>query len=108
MLDIDIKSYDFNNIIEDPQKRLILIIYDIVDNKRRLKMVKHLEAYGTRVQKSAFEALLLGHKYREMIDGIKKIIEQEDNVRVYRLNSSNEVILLGNSDTMYEENIIII
>ena len=40
------------------RKFIVLMIYDIVDNKRRNKMVKCLEAYGVRVQKSAFEALL--------------------------------------------------
>ena len=40
------------------KKFIVLIIYDIVDNKIRLKMVKCLERYSVRVQKSAFEALL--------------------------------------------------
>jgi len=29
---------------------IVLIIYDIVDNKQRNKMVKFLERYGVRVQ----------------------------------------------------------
>ena len=49
---INIERYDFTDIIEDADKKLILIIYDIIDNKRRTKMVKLLESYGTRVQKS--------------------------------------------------------
>lgn len=105
---IDLRKYDFSEIIEDPNKKLVLIIYDIIDNKRRNKMVKHLESFGNRVQKSAFEALLPSNKYRDMIKGIMEIIENEDNVRIYRLNSSNEVLLLGTGDTMYEENVIII
>lgn len=105
---IDLRKYDFSEIIEDPNKKLVLIIYDIIDNKRRNKMVKHLESFGNRVQKSAFEALLPSNKYRDMIKGVMEIIENEDNVRIYRLNSSNEVLLLGTGDTMYEENVIII
>lgn len=105
---IDLRKYDFSEIIEDPNKKLVLIIYDIIDNKRRNKMVKHLESFGNRVQKSAFEALLPANKYRDMIKGIMEIIANEDNVRIYRLNSSNEVLLLGTGDTMYEENVIII
>ncbi len=105
---IDIQKYDFSQIIEDPNKKLVLIIYDIIDNKRRNKMVKHLEAFGNRVQKSAFEALLPHSKYCDMINGIKKIITNEDNIRIYRLNSSNEVLLLGVMKTTYEENVIII
>ena len=103
-----LRKYDFREIIEDPQKKLVLIIYDIIDDKRRLRMVKLLEAYGTRVQKSAFEALLTTRKYQEMLKGVQRIAQNEDNVRIYRLNSSNEVILLGQTDTVYEENVIII
>mgnify|MGYP003282023230 CR=1 FL=1 len=105
---IEVQKYDFSQIIEDPQKKLVLIIYDITDNKRRNRMVKHLEAFGNRVQKSAFEALLPISKYHDMINGVKKIITNEDNVRIYRLNSSNEVLLLGTGDTSYDENVIII
>ena len=35
-----------------------LIIYDIVDNKRRSQLVKYLQGYGFRVQKSCFEVIL--------------------------------------------------
>ena len=108
MKSIEVRKYDFSQVIEDPQKKLVLIIYDIIDNKRRNKMAKHLESFGNRVQKSAFEALLPLPKYHDMIEGIKKIITNEDNVRIYRLNSSNEVLLLGVGDTSYEENVIII
>lgn len=108
MNQIEIRKYDFSQVIEDPQKKLVLIIYDIIDNKRRNKMVKHLESFGNRVQKSAFEALLPHSKYRDMINGIMKIISNDDNVRIYRLNSSNEVLLFGVGDTSYEENVIII
>lgn len=104
----EIRRYNFSDIIEDPQKKLILIIYDIVDNKRRTNMVKLLEAYGSRVQKSAFEALLTNRKYQEVVKEIQKLIAEEDNVRIYRLNSSNEVVLFGTSSTTYDENIIII
>ena len=39
--------------------------YDITDNKRRTKMVKCLEKYGIRVQKSAFEAYIYKNKYQK-------------------------------------------
>lgn len=103
-----VKKYDFSSIIEDKNKKLVLIIYDISDDKRRLNIVKLLESYGKRVQKSAFEALLNQEQYRELIPKVIRLIGICDNVRLYRLNSSNEVVLLGESDTIYEENIIII
>lgn len=103
-----IQRYDFSDIIEDSNKKLVLIIYDIIDTKRRNKMVRLLEGYGNRVQKSAFEALMTSRQYNEVVSQICRIISNEDNVRLYRLNSSNEVILLGQSDTIYEEDVIII
>ena len=99
---INIERYDFTD------KKLVLIIYDIIDNKRRTKMVKLLESYGTRVQRSAFEALINRSQYSKIIDGIKKIISNEDNVRIYRLNSSNELLLLGKSYSVYEEEVIVV
>ncbi|WLD76277.1 CRISPR-associated endonuclease Cas2 [Mogibacterium neglectum] len=105
---IYIERYDFTDIIEDADKKLVLIIYDIIDNKRRTKMVKLLESYGTRVQRSAFEALINRSQYSKIIEGIKKIISNEDNVRIYRLNSSNEMLLLGESYSVYEEEVIIV
>jgi CRISPR-associated endoribonuclease cas2 len=105
---INIERYDFTDIIEDGDKKLVLIIYDIIDNKRRTKMVKLLESYGTRVQRSAFEALINRSQYSKIIDGIKKIISNEDNVRIYRLNSSNELLLLGKSYSVYEEEVIVV
>lgn len=105
---MNIETYDFASIIEDRDKRLVLIIYDIMENKTRAKMVKLLESYGRRVQKSAFEVLISNSQYNVLIDKIGKVMDQEDNVRIYRLNSSNEVLLLGTSMTIYEDEVIIV
>ena len=108
MITVNVENYDFTDLIEDADKKLVLIIYDIIDNKRRSKMVKLLESYGVRVQKSAFEILINRTQYLEIIKGIKNIITNEDNVRIYRLNSSNEVLLFGESYSVYEEEVIIV
>ncbi|WP_287586666.1 MULTISPECIES: CRISPR-associated endonuclease Cas2 [Mogibacterium] len=108
MISVNVEKYDFTDLIEDADKKLVLIIYDIIDNKRRSKMVKLLESYGVRVQKSAFEILINRTQYLEIIKGIKNIITNEDNVRIYRLNSSNEVLLFGESYSVYEEEVIIV
>ena len=108
MKKVEIEQYDFTSIIENSDKKLILVIYDIIDNKRRNKMVKLLESYGTRVQKSAFEALITTRQYNKLIEVIKQLIDNDDNIRIYRLNSSNEVILLGKTYSVYEEEVIIV
>ena len=52
-------EYEENEfIVEDERRYIVLVIYDITDNKRRNRMVKYLERYGMRVQRSAFEAFL--------------------------------------------------
>lgn len=45
-------------VAKSDKRYIVLVIYDIVDNKKRNRMVKCLERYGVRVQKSAFEAYL--------------------------------------------------
>ena len=106
---MEMEEYFFDTYEDDRKDKIfILVIYDIVDNKKRNKLAKHLQGYGNRVQKSAFEALLTSVQYNEVIRKICNIINEEDNVRMYRLNSSNEVVLIGTSDTIYEEDVIII
>ena len=61
----------------ESDRQFILIIYDIVDNKRRTKFAKLLEGYGKRVQKSAFEAMITESLYRKLIDNFS--IEENEN-----------------------------
>mgnify|MGYP000193497147 CR=1 FL=1 len=71
-----------------------MIIYDIVDNKRRTKFAKLLEGYGTRVQKSAFEAMLSQKSYEKLVKEIPYYINPasgEDSVRIYRMIGKGRV-----------------
>lgn len=78
------------------KKFIVLMIYDIVDNKRRNKMVKCLEAYGVRVQKSAFEALLTRRQYDKMLRESSKLIDEAvDSLRVYVLDDIIDVYTWG-------------
>ena len=78
------------------RKFIVLMIYDIVDNKRRNKMVKCLEAYGVRVQKSAFEALLNRRQYEKMLREISILIDEAvDSLRVYVLDDIIDVYTWG-------------
>lgn len=84
-----------------------MVIYDITDNKRRGKLVKLLEGYGKRVQKSAFEMILNQKQYDELISKIPLYIIQEDNVRIYKLRLEGEVLAWGSNLTQDEEVVII-
>lgn len=78
------------------RKFIVLMIYDIVDNKMRNKMVKCLEQYGVRVQKSAFEALLDRKQYQRMLAESSALIDEEtDSLRVYILDDIIDVYTWG-------------
>jgi CRISPR-associated protein Cas2 len=63
---------------------LVLVIYDIPDNKRRVKLSNFLEGYGRRVQKSVFECFLSMDEMKRLYALIQKRVKPvEDNVRFY-------------------------
>lgn len=108
MSGIKIETYFFDGTEQhNDNKKLILVIYDIVSDKRRTKFVKFVEKYGFRVQKSAFEMILDSSKYNQLIAEIPRHITDEDNVRVYRLPVAGDVSTFGNNITEKEEVIII-
>lgn len=89
-------------------KMFVLIIYDIVNNKKRVKFAKLLQGYGFRVQKSAFEAMLPKKKYEKLIREIPHYIGKEDNVRVYKITGKGQVVSWGNVFVEEEEEIILV
>ena len=90
------------------QKYFILIIYDIVDNKRRYRLVKYLESFGFRVQKSAFEARLNKETYRRLVHGIPRFAQHNDSIRIYRMSGEGQVLKWGVDQSRKEEEVIII
>jgi CRISPR-associated protein Cas2 len=58
------RIFTFDDFVsEERRKYLIVVIYDIIDNKRRARFAKYLLGFGERVQKSAFECILTSAKY---------------------------------------------
>ena len=62
-------------VVADERRYIVLVIYDIVDNKRRSRMVKCVERSGIRVQKSAFEAFLSKNKYELPVEQTSRLTE---------------------------------
>lgn len=91
----------------EQRKYIVLIIYDIIDNKRRLTLSKLLCGYGIRVQKSSFEACLNKKQYDKMLQRIKLLVKGEDNIRVYKLSSYEEVVVFGKKEYPEEEVVIV-
>ena len=96
-----------NKDIDISDKRLVLVIYDITNNKRRNNFVKLMESFGIRVQKSAFEMIITNAQYESLLRKIPAYIEDEDNIRVYKLRVNGEVVTWGSGMPEPEEVIII-
>ena len=65
---------------------LVLVSYDIADDRRRLKVSRVLEGYGERVQYSVFECDLRVKQYERLKEEMKELADdEEDSVRIYRL-----------------------
>ncbi|MBW4582848.1 MAG: CRISPR-associated endonuclease Cas2 [Tildeniella nuda ZEHNDER 1965/U140] len=79
---------------------LVLIVYDIPDDKRRLKLANFLEGYGRRVQYSVFECFISLEEMRKLHQTVKKRVKPaEDNVRFYWLSQEavSRVLTIGSS-----------
>ncbi len=89
------ENYFFIDENVESDKVFTLIIYDIVDNKKRLKLTKLLLGYGFRIQKSAFEAVISKKKYKELLNRFPMYATPEDSIRVYKIIGKGQVVSFG-------------
>lgn len=104
------ENYFWNTEIPAKKKKLyILVIYDIVDNKRRVKFANKMSGYGFRVQKSAFEAMITENLYKKLLTEIPCLIDKNiDTVRIYKIRGSGEVKLFGLTPKIEDEEVIVL
>lgn len=111
-LNIDFEEeYFFNDLEEcknNDKKYFVLIIYNISSNKRRNHMVKVLNSYGFRVQKSAFEAMIRPDKYKKLLKDIEKIPDIYDSIRVYKVQGTGTIEVFGEQYSIEDEETVII
>lgn len=93
---------------KETQKFLVLIIYDIFDNKRRLKLSNFLKGYGNRIQLSAFECYVTNSIYNKLVDNIPKYISSIDLVKIYKLHGSTLIKTFGVDNEPLEDDFIFI
>ncbi len=89
----------------------VLVSYDIVDNKTRTRVMKHLKNYGQRVQLSCYECDLDEPMYQQMKEGVEQLIDKKmDSVRYYRLCKGclHNVIICGWGEVREDEGFEII
>lgn len=89
-------------------KVFVLIIYDIADNKVRLKLSKLLLGYGFRIQKSAFEAVISKQKYKKLLERLPAYTSSSDSIRVYKIIGKGQVVSFGRAAENENEEIIVI
>ncbi|MBX0331503.1 CRISPR-associated endonuclease Cas2 [Oscillochloris sp. ZM17-4] len=66
-----------------------IISYDVVEDKRRTKVMKLLKGYGTHVQYSVFELDLDGEEFAKLGRKLRDLIDlNTDSVRCYRLDTT--------------------
>ncbi|WP_314628221.1 CRISPR-associated endonuclease Cas2 [uncultured Selenomonas sp.] len=106
-LEMDQEYEEMEFVAVDERRYIVLVIYDIVDNKRRSRMVKCVERYGVRVQKSAFEAFLSKKKYERLVEETSRLIDLDtDSLRIYLLADHTSVRSWGVGDRHVEDVII--
>lgn len=89
-------------------KYLTVVIYDISDNRQRNRIVKYLEGFGYRVQKSAFEAWLNEQEFSVLCKGLNTIVQPDDHVKIYRLKGTSDSYVWGDAPTFEPDDVIII
>ncbi|MEA5495907.1 CRISPR-associated endonuclease Cas2 [Limnoraphis robusta Tam1] len=63
---------------------MVLVVYDIPNDKRRTKLANFLEGYGRRVQYSVFEIFITLDEMRILHQKVKKlVVPAENDVRFY-------------------------
>ena len=101
---------DLFDMAEEPlkdKKSLVLVIYDIVDNKRRNRLAKFLCGYGFRIQKSAFELMINHHQYKVLLRDLEKYADDKDSIRVYKIVGYSELTVIGEEKEYSCEEVII-
>lgn len=90
----------------------VLVLFDISDQKKYRALTKVFQRYGTRVQKSVFEAHLRRADIKGLLEATRRIMGSErffnpsDNVRIYRIAGNCRLTVFGGYEpTLLEENI---
>lgn len=89
--------------------QFLIVSYDIPSNRRRYKVMKTMEGFGTRVQYSVFECNLKPRQVDDLRKKIIKLIAPEDSIRLYFISADDvkRIERFGDARTV-EERIFIL
>ena len=65
------------------KKYYLAVAYDISDDRRRTKVCKILQGFGTRVNYSIFECFLSLKNVKQMKEAIRKNINKNKDIVIY-------------------------
>ena len=78
---------------------MIVVSYDISDDKLRTKLSKYLSKFGHRLQYSVFEVdnskRIVDNIVTDIKNRFEKCFTQQDSVIIFKLSSSCEVLRFG-------------
>ena len=78
---------------------MIVVSYDISDDKLRTKFSKYLSKFGPRLQYSVFEIdnskRIVDNIVTDIKNRFEKCFTQQDSVIIFKLSSSCEVLRFG-------------
>ena len=90
----------------------VMVLFDISDQKKYRILIKILNRYCMRVQKSVFEAQLKMSQIRQLTNSVERLMSStcffapEDNVRIYRISGNCTATVFGEcKSNLIEENI---
>lgn len=89
----------------------VMVSYDIVNDRIRMKVMKHLKNFGIRVQLSVFECDLDEERVQKMKAGVERLINRKkDRVRYYVICKGclNKVVISGFGEIEEDEGFEII
>ncbi len=90
---------------------LIVVSYDVPDDRRRTKLANALKDFGERVQYSVFEFLLTEEQVATMRGRIEALVDAaEDSVRIYRFcaDCGAKLVILGLGQVTEDPNVYIV
>jgi CRISPR-associated protein Cas2 len=95
----------------EPDKKFVIVAYDITQNRRRTRIMKKLKGMGFHIQKSVFECLLTSgqiEQLRRML--LKEADEKEDTIRLYilPLELKDQVEIIGSGEVLNDKAMIVI
>jgi CRISPR-associated endonuclease Cas2 len=70
---------------------MVVIAYDIKDDKRLKKVAKYLESHGIRSQKSVFELDINIRKAKKIFQDLQDIIGEGDKCFLFEIKNKEDI-----------------